>query len=106
MGTAFDPGPELARFAFQAVMRDDAEVLRALFDSGGVPWDAKNGGGQTLLEIAMERQKPQARAAIEAAREAQQPMIEERERRKAELLEERERKTRSAPDGDASGSAP
>lgn len=66
-----DHAPEHKRCAFQAVMRDDAELLRALFDSGGVPWDAKNGAGQTLLEVATERKKSRCQFAIESARERQ-----------------------------------
>jgi len=66
-----DPAPEHKRCAFQAVMRDDAELLRALFDSGGVPWDAKNGAGQTLLEVATERKKSRCQYAIQRARDQQ-----------------------------------
>jgi len=70
---ALDPAPEHKRCAFQAVMRDDAELLRALFDSGSVPWDAKNGGGQTLLDVAMERKKSRCQFAIQRARDRQDP---------------------------------
>jgi len=52
---AFDPGPKVQRLAFQAVARDDVETLEDLLSWSGVSKDTKNSGGQTLLEVAIER---------------------------------------------------
>lgn len=51
-----DAGPGLARKAFRAVVRDDAEELRRLFNTTPLRWDAENMGGQSLMEVALERQ--------------------------------------------------
>lgn len=48
---------ELEKAAFAAVMRDDPVRLRELLDTGALPRDLKNGGGQTLLDVAQERRK-------------------------------------------------
>lgn len=101
--TAFDPGPEQKRLAFQAVIRDDEEMVRTLLEY--VQWDAQNAGGQTLLEVATDRQKFRAQAAIEAAREAQLPMIQAREKQQQELAEEKQRKRTEAAEKAAEASA-
>lgn len=55
--SAFDPGPNLRKLAFQAVLRNDVQTLKNMLDCGQVQWDTRNAGGQTLLEVAHERQK-------------------------------------------------
>merc|ERR1712139_87686 len=49
-------GRNVEKEAFQAVMRDDAVKLKELLDLG-VRLDLRNGGGQTLLQLAQERGK-------------------------------------------------
>eukprot|EP00930_Biecheleria_cincta_P058334 TRINITY_DN44175_c0_g1_i1.p1 TRINITY_DN44175_c0_g1~~TRINITY_DN44175_c0_g1_i1.p1 ORF type:complete len:231 (-),score=60.00 TRINITY_DN44175_c0_g1_i1:296-988(-) len=66
---AFDPGPEVRRKAFRAVSQENVAELTWLFDSAGLEWDAQNAGKQTLLEVAVERERPTATAMIEAERE-------------------------------------
>eukprot|EP00746_Dinoflagellata_sp_MGD_P000338 gnl/MRDRNA2_/MRDRNA2_100603_c0_seq1.p1 gnl/MRDRNA2_/MRDRNA2_100603_c0~~gnl/MRDRNA2_/MRDRNA2_100603_c0_seq1.p1 ORF type:complete len:194 (+),score=72.91 gnl/MRDRNA2_/MRDRNA2_100603_c0_seq1:98-679(+) len=53
---AFAAGRDVEKDAFQAVMKDDVEALKALLD-GGLPIDIKNPGGQTMMEVAKERTK-------------------------------------------------
>lgn len=66
---ALDAGGALARKAFRAVVQDDAEELRRLFETTTLRWDAENSGGQSLMEVALERQKPHVQTVI---REMQQ----------------------------------
>mmetsp|Transcript_63990 Transcript_63990/g.180522 ORF Transcript_63990/g.180522 Transcript_63990/m.180522 type:complete len:253 (+) Transcript_63990:53-811(+) len=61
---AFDPGPRLRKFAFQAVISDDDQTLKQMLDSGEVAWDTTNAGGQTLLDVAHERQKDKCREVL------------------------------------------
>merc|ERR1712216_975585 len=49
-------GRNVEKEAFQAVMRDDAPALKALLKLG-VQLDLRNGGGQTLMQLARERMK-------------------------------------------------
>eukprot|EP00747_Dinoflagellata_sp_TGD_P167446 gnl/TRDRNA2_/TRDRNA2_191879_c0_seq1.p1 gnl/TRDRNA2_/TRDRNA2_191879_c0~~gnl/TRDRNA2_/TRDRNA2_191879_c0_seq1.p1 ORF type:complete len:305 (+),score=75.30 gnl/TRDRNA2_/TRDRNA2_191879_c0_seq1:53-967(+) len=53
-----EAGPEVVSAAFHAVMQDDVEALRVLMNSGALPNDVRNRGGQSLLEVACERKKP------------------------------------------------
>eukprot|EP00435_Cladocopium_sp_Y103_P014940 s3575_g3.t1 len=74
---ALDAGSALARKAFRAVVQDDAEEpvqiwrdeLRRLFETTTLRWDVENSGGQSLMEVALERQKPHVQTVI---REMQQ----------------------------------
>ena len=49
--------PDVAKKAFKAVTQDDAETLRELLAAGVLPENPTNAGGQTLLEVAQDRQK-------------------------------------------------
>ncbi|CAK9040282.1 unnamed protein product [Durusdinium trenchii] len=79
---ALDAGRELAQKAFRAVVQDNAEELRRLFETTTLRWDAENGGGQSLLEVALERQKHRAQTVLqemkrrqtEAAAHADEPL--------------------------------
>ncbi|CAE7406332.1 unnamed protein product [Symbiodinium sp. CCMP2456] len=53
---ALDAGQMLTQKAFKCVARDNAEDLRRLFETTSLRWDAENAGGQTLIEVALERQ--------------------------------------------------
>ncbi|CAK9084931.1 unnamed protein product [Durusdinium trenchii] len=68
---ALDAGRELAQ-----------KELRRLFETTTLRWDAENGGGQSLLEVALERQKHRAQTVLqemkrrqtEAAAHADEPL--------------------------------
>eukprot|EP00933_Yihiella_yeosuensis_P007130 TRINITY_DN11203_c1_g1_i1.p1 TRINITY_DN11203_c1_g1~~TRINITY_DN11203_c1_g1_i1.p1 ORF type:complete len:259 (-),score=80.41 TRINITY_DN11203_c1_g1_i1:98-826(-) len=75
---AFDPGPEARKLAFKAITRDNLEELRWLLESGGLEWDAKNSGGQSLLEVAIERERPDCVALIEEAKKRQEGASEQK----------------------------
>eukprot|EP00927_Polykrikos_kofoidii_P077946 TRINITY_DN74826_c0_g1_i1.p1 TRINITY_DN74826_c0_g1~~TRINITY_DN74826_c0_g1_i1.p1 ORF type:complete len:254 (+),score=42.36 TRINITY_DN74826_c0_g1_i1:57-764(+) len=71
----FDAGPRVKLKAFQAVSRDDAETLSELFDWGGLELDARNKGGQTLLEVAVERRRPRVQELLH--RRMTRPSVED-----------------------------
>merc|ERR1712216_855081 len=56
-------GRNVEKEAFQAVMRDDAPALKALL-ARGVRHALRNGGGQTLLQLAQERSKENCEQAL------------------------------------------
>mmetsp|Transcript_71881 Transcript_71881/g.181843 ORF Transcript_71881/g.181843 Transcript_71881/m.181843 type:complete len:207 (-) Transcript_71881:105-725(-) len=56
-------GRNLAKEAFQAVMKDDVETLKELLARGISP-NARNSGGHTLLQLAQERGRPLCAAAL------------------------------------------
>lgn len=66
--TVFDTGPKLERLAFRAVIEEDEATLSALLESGRVAWDARNAGGQTLLEVAHERSRFRSIALLQEVR--------------------------------------
>lgn len=71
---AFEPSPGLQRLAFQCVVGDDHIALADLLASGKVLWNTQNAGGQTLLEVAYERQKPQTLELLKAAKKRSQEL--------------------------------
>ena len=70
--TVLDAGTSLAQKAFRAVVKDDAEELRRLFETSTLQWDAENFGRQSLMEVALERQKLRVQAVIQEMRKDQQ----------------------------------
>mmetsp|Transcript_4419 Transcript_4419/g.10489 ORF Transcript_4419/g.10489 Transcript_4419/m.10489 type:complete len:87 (+) Transcript_4419:390-650(+) len=73
--------------AFQAVIEDDGQTLEQLFRDGDVDLDTKNSGGQSLLEVAIERQRDSCKSVL-----LQQ--TKEREKQK-----EREKDSQASPRG-------
>eukprot|EP00439_Symbiodinium_sp_Y106_P038037 s907_g4.t1 len=69
---ALDAGQMLTQKAFKCVARDNAEDLRRLFETTSLRWDAENAGGQTLIEVALERQKARVQVVIKEMRRKQE----------------------------------
>ncbi|CAE7028735.1 unnamed protein product [Symbiodinium natans] len=69
---ALDAGQMLTQKAFKAVAKDNAEDLRRLFDTTSLRWNAENAGGQSLIEVALERSRFSATEVIKEMRRKQE----------------------------------
>jgi len=69
--TAFDLAPQFLREALKAVVRDDVATISKLLDERKIAWDTRNQGGQTLLELAIQRSRLRVQKRLEDSKRAQ-----------------------------------